>query len=66
MTDLIQVDWDGNVIWKFAKYERTQNGRKRQWMARQHHDFQRAGNPVGYYVPGMVPKAHGKSNSAGR
>lgn len=57
MTDLIQVDWDGNVIWKFANYERIQDGRKRQWMARQHHDFQRSGNPVGYYVPGMTPKA---------
>lgn len=25
-------------------------------MARQHHDFQREGNPVGYYAPGMEPK----------
>jgi hypothetical protein len=24
-------------------------------MARQHHDYQREGNPVGYYVPGMDP-----------
>ena len=23
---------------------------KPTWMARQHHDFQREGNPVGYYV----------------
>ena len=26
------------------------------WMARQHHDYQREGNPVGYYVPGMECK----------
>lgn len=25
-------------------------------MARQHHDYQREGNPVGYYVPGMEAK----------
>lgn len=25
-------------------------------MARQHHDYQREGNPVGYYVPGMDAK----------
>ena len=40
--DLVQLDWDGNVVWKFEK-------------AGQHHDYQREGNPVGYYVPGMDP-----------
>jgi hypothetical protein len=54
--DLVQVDWDGNIVWKYAKYERIKDGRsKTKWMARQHHDFQREGNPVGYYVPGMDP-----------
>lgn len=28
-------------------------------MARQHHDYQREGNPVGYYVPGMDAKIEG-------
>ncbi len=28
-------------------------------MARQHHDYQREGNPVGYYVPGMDPLTDG-------
>lgn len=52
--DLIQVDWDGNVVWEFNKKEYIEDeGQEPQWMARQHHDFQRAGNPVGYYVPGM-------------
>jgi hypothetical protein len=55
--DLIQVDWDGNIIWKFEKYERVKDpGQKPTWMARQHHDYQREGNPVGYYAPGMNPE----------
>lgn len=54
--DLVQVDWDGNIVWKFNKYERIKDPRQKPiWMARQHHDFQREGNPVGYYVPGMEP-----------
>lgn len=54
--DLSQVDWDGNIVWKFNKYELVRDPRRRPtWMARHHHDFQREGNPVGYYVPGMVP-----------
>ena len=56
-TDLVQVDWDGNVVWKFDKAEFIEDpGCAPQWMARQHHDYQREGNPVGYYVPGMDPK----------
>ncbi len=56
MLDLVQVDWDGNIVWKFNKYERIKDPRQKPtWMARQHHDYQRAGNPVGYYVPGMDP-----------
>lgn len=54
--DLVQVDWDGNGIWRFHKYELIKGPhRKPTWMLRQHHDFQRQGNPVGYYVPGMDP-----------
>ena len=56
-TDLVQVDWDGNVVWKFDKLEYIEDpGYEPQWMARQHHDYQREGNPVGYYVPGMECK----------
>ncbi|GAB6181292.1 aryl-sulfate sulfotransferase [Desulfotomaculum defluvii] len=55
--DLIQVDWDGNIVWKFNQYEFIEDpGEKPQWMARQHHDYQRTGNPVGYFVPGMEPQ----------
>lgn len=54
--DLVQVDWEGNIVWKFNQYEFIEDpGEKPQWMARQHHDYQREGNPVGYYVPGMDP-----------
>lgn len=55
--DLVQVDWEGNVVWKFDHLEYVEDpGYEPQWMARQHHDFQREGNPVGYYVPGMECK----------
>jgi hypothetical protein len=54
--DLVQVDWDGNIVWRFDRQELVKDPRrKRTWMARQHHDFQREGNPVGYYAPGMTP-----------
>ena len=58
--DLIQVDWDGKVVWEFNQYEFVEDpGEEPAWMARLHHDFQREGNPVGYYVPGMDPKPQG-------
>jgi hypothetical protein len=56
MMNLVQVDWDGNIIWKFDEYEYIEDpGEEPQWMVRQHHDYQREGNPVGYYVPEMDP-----------
>ena len=40
--DLVQVDWDGNIVWKFDKTELIADGDKDPvYMARQHHDFQR-------------------------
>ncbi|MCG8531894.1 MAG: aryl-sulfate sulfotransferase [Desulfovibrionales bacterium] len=55
--NLVQVDWDGNIEWKFDQYEYIEDpGETPQWMARQHHDYQREGNPVGYFTPGMEPK----------
>ncbi len=59
-TDVTQVDWDGNVVWSWNKKEYIEDeGHEPQWMARQHHDYQREGNPVGYYVPGMECKVDG-------
>lgn len=54
--ELVQLDWDGRLIWRFDRYEEVRDtGKDPIWMARQHHDFQREGNPVGYFVPGMDP-----------
>jgi len=56
MLDLVQVDWDGNIVWRFNRYARIKDPyQKPTWMLRQHHDYQREGNPVGYYVPEMIP-----------
>lgn len=55
--DLVQVDWDGNIVWRFNRHEWIEDpGHEPQWMARAHHDYQRTGNPVGYYVPGADPQ----------
>ncbi|WP_438448744.1 aryl-sulfate sulfotransferase [Gorillibacterium sp. sgz5001074] len=57
--DLVQVDWEGNIVWKFDRYERIEDpGIEPRWMARAHHDYQREGNPVGYYVPGQEPQVN--------
>ena len=58
--DLVQVDWEGNVTWAFDQVEYIEDpGEEPRWMARYHHDFQREGNPVGYYAPGMEPRTDG-------
>lgn len=58
--DLTQIDWDGNVVWSFNKKEYIEDSEtEKYWLARQHHDYQREGNPVGYYVPGMECKVDG-------
>jgi len=50
---IAQETWDGNIVWEFNNWE---NG----W-ARNHHDFEREGNPVGYYAPGQEFIDHGKT-----
>jgi len=57
---VVQVGWDGEVEWKFNRWEEVTNvdGNK-VWAARQHHDLQREGNPVGYYAPGLEPLVDG-------
>ncbi len=62
MVDLVEEDWEGNIVWKFDNNELIIDPRQKpRLMARQHHDYQREGNPVGYYVPGMEAKASGKT-----
>ena len=53
---LVQVDWDGNVVWAFDQGDRiTDDKGVETWIARQHHDWQREGSPVGYFAPGALP-----------
>lgn len=55
--DLVQVDWDGHITWKFNKTEQVKDDEDHfMWIARQHHDFQREGSSVGYYYPGGEPR----------
>ena len=44
-THIAEEDWNGSIVWEFHNWD---NG-----SARQHHDFEREGNPVGYYAPGQ-------------
>ncbi|GBF72159.1 thioredoxin [Paenibacillus sp. 598K] len=54
--DLVQVDWEGRIVWRFNRYEFIEDpDNEPQWMARAHHDHQREGSPVGYYAPGQQP-----------
>ncbi len=56
-TAVVQVDWNDNVVWKFDRADEIKDPDKTPyWSARQHHDVQREGNPVGYYAPGLEPK----------
>lgn len=53
---LVQVDWDGKVVWSFEQGDRVPDGNGGDaWAARQHHDWQREGSPVGYFAPGALP-----------
>jgi len=49
--NLSQMDWDGNVEWTYY-WDKTISP---------HHDFQREGNPVGYYAPGQDFLSYGKT-----
>ena len=46
--ELVQLDWDGNEEWSFSNWDDANTG---IMMSRQHHDYQREGNPVGYFSP---------------
>lgn len=56
--NLSQLDWDGNILWSFCDWNDDGNGTS---MSRQHHDYQREGNPVGYYAPGQEFIDEGKT-----
>jgi hypothetical protein len=57
---LLQVNWKGDIVWKFDRTELVEEaGKPGTWMARQHHDWQREGSAVGYYAPGALPRTDG-------
>jgi len=63
----VQMDWCGNETWKWEGSEPwpcdNDNPRCVDGYAYtgQHHDWQREGNPVGYFAPDMRPKLEGKT-----
>lgn len=53
-SDVTEVDWNGNQLWSFShNQEVNDEDTGKTWVAREHHDYQIEGNPVGYYVPGQ-------------
>ena len=55
---LAQYDWHDDLVWQFDRAEQvtTRDG-DTIWSARQHHDWQRADFPAGYYSPAFMPSA---------
>lgn len=50
--DLTEIDWNGNILWSFDHNQKVNDKDTGDtWVARQHHDYQFEGNPVGYYDP---------------
>ena len=56
--EFVQVSWDGVEEWSTCCWDDDGTG---VMMSRQHHDFQREGNPVGYYAPGQECLKQGKT-----
>ena len=59
MYDIIMHDWENHREQCIDSLEELDVEGKRIHTARAHHDFQREGNPVGYYAPGQAPLLHG-------
>ena len=58
-TDFLQESWDGEIEWSFNRWDDVTGSDSTG--SRQHHDFQREGNPVGYYAPGQRFKKKGRT-----
>ncbi len=56
--ELVQVSWIGQEEWSFSNWDTDDTG---IMMSRQHHDYQREGNPTGYFSPGQEFIAQGKT-----
>ena len=74
--EMVQIDWDGMALWRFRDWQEVfpdgeapedwydaerSSGLTSLMSSRQHHDFQREGNPVGYYAPGQEAKEKGNT-----
>ena len=59
MHDIIMHDWENRREQCIDHLEELEVEGRRIHTARAHHDFQREGNPVGYYAPGQEPLLHG-------
>jgi hypothetical protein len=58
--ELVQRDFDGNVVWRFMNNVEIQGeDGKTSFALRQHHDWQRSDFPAGYYSPAAAPAASG-------
>ncbi|HEY7670964.1 MAG TPA: aryl-sulfate sulfotransferase [Gammaproteobacteria bacterium] len=58
--ELVQRDFAGNVVWRFDRNEQVESRDGATIQAlRQHHDWQRADFPAGYYSPGAEPAGAG-------
>jgi len=54
--ELVERDFDGNVLWSFSRNEEvTAADGQKMWAARQHHDWQREDFAAGYYSPESTP-----------
>lgn len=69
---VVEMDWNGKVVWKFDKYEEKKRTPEMvlldtdtYWSSNAHHDIQREGNPVGYYSPELNYVNNGKTLIAG-
>jgi len=60
--ELIQQDFEGNVVWRLARNEQveTRDGETISSL-RQHHDWQREDFPAGYYSPATEPATTGSN-----
>ncbi len=57
--ELIQRDFEGNVLWRFDHNEQIRRDGMTIWSTRQHHDWQREDFPAGYFSPDAKPAAGG-------
>ncbi|HEY6457214.1 MAG TPA: aryl-sulfate sulfotransferase [Steroidobacteraceae bacterium] len=58
--EILERDFGGKVIWQFGHNLQVQAPDGTSiWALRQHHDWQRADFPAGYYSPGATPAAIG-------